>query len=72
MQSSKPLEFRYAVLNEVECEVSAELYGNVIKFIEHCFYSNIRVVKSEEHRRLAAAEFNFSTAMSRDGANLDC
>ncbi|MDK9761079.1 winged helix-turn-helix domain-containing protein [Vibrio sp. D420a] len=65
-------EFRYAVLNVSEDVKSRpELYGMVIKFIEHVgFYSNIRVVKSEEHRRLAAAEFNFSTAMSRDGSKL--
>ncbi|MEZ8252426.1 winged helix-turn-helix domain-containing protein [Vibrio splendidus] len=62
-------EFRYVVLNVTE-EVKAqpELYGIVIKLIEHIgFYSNIRVVKSDEHKKLAAIEFNISTAKSSDG-----
>lgn len=62
-------EFRYAVLN-VSDEVfnTPELYGLVIKLVEHIgFYSNIRVVKSEEHRKLAAIELNISTVPSRDG-----
>ncbi|MFM2607308.1 winged helix-turn-helix domain-containing protein [Vibrio chagasii] len=62
-------EFRYVVLN-VTAEVKAqpELYGIVIKLIEHIgFYSNIRVVKSDEHKKLAAIEFNISTAKSSDG-----
>ena len=65
-------EFRYVVLNvSEEVRERPELYGMVIKFIEHVgFYSNVRVVKSEEHRKLAAAEFNFTTAMSRDGTKL--
>ncbi len=62
-------EFRYAVFNvSEELKAKPELYGLVIKFIEHIgFYSNVRVVKSEEHQRLAAIEFSFSTTLSRDG-----
>ncbi|MET2851904.1 winged helix-turn-helix domain-containing protein [Vibrio owensii] len=65
-------EFRYAVLNVSEdVKAQPELYGIVIKFMEHIgFYSNIRVVKSKEHRKLAAIEFNISTAMSGDGKKL--
>lgn len=65
-------EFRYAVLN-IGDDVRAipELYGTVIKFMEHIgFYSNIRVVKSKEHQKLAAIEFDISTAKSRDGKKL--
>lgn len=62
-------EFRYVVLNVTEeAKAQPELYGIVIKLIEHIgFYSNIRVVKSDEHKKLAAIEFNISTAKSSDG-----
>ncbi|WP_045462508.1 winged helix-turn-helix domain-containing protein [Vibrio hyugaensis] len=65
-------EFRYAVLNVSEdVKARPELYGIVIKFMEHIgFYSNIRVVKSKEHRKLAAMEFNISTSKSSDGKKL--
>lgn len=65
-------EFRYAVLNvSDDVREIPELYGMVIKFIEHIgFYSNIRVVKSKEHQKLAAIEFNISTTQSRDGNKL--
>ncbi|GEA59244.1 winged helix-turn-helix domain-containing protein [Vibrio comitans] len=65
-------EFRYAVLNVGEdVKAKPELYGMVIKLVEHIgFYSNVRIVKSERHKQLAALEFNISTTPSRDGKKL--
>ncbi|GEA50221.1 transcriptional regulator CadC [Vibrio inusitatus NBRC 102082] len=65
-------EFRYAVLNVSEdVKARPELYGMVIKLVEHIgFYSNVRIVKSERHKQLAALEFNILTTPSRDGKKL--
>lgn len=62
-------EFRYAVLNVSEDVLAKpELFGVVIKLVEHIgYYSNIRIVKSEEHKKLAAVELDISSAPSRDG-----